>query len=70
MKICPLLQKECVGENCEWWAAGVNRCSMIALGILAEDIHDMGVATFKQYVALPSEPVSEPVNEVHDLATG
>jgi hypothetical protein len=34
MLICPLLQKECIGEKCSWWYQGihveVNKC-VIAL---------------------------------------
>lgn len=60
MKLCPLLSKECIANDCEWFAGGINKCTIIALGMLCEGIHDMGVNTYNRYVKLEEE---EPVTE-------
>lgn len=60
MKFCPLLQKECIADECEWYAGGIQRCTMVALGMLGEGVHDMWVGAYKRYVQPEEE---EPVTE-------
>ena len=51
--ICPLTQKPCMRQECAWYAAGVNVCAVVALGMLTEKVHDMSVEAYKMYVAQP-----------------
>ncbi len=60
MKLCPLLAKECIAEECEWFAGGINRCTIVALGILNEGMHDMQVMSFDRFV---KPEIEEPVTE-------
>lgn len=55
MAMCPLLQKECIKEECEWFAAGVNKCSVVALGMLLERVHDMSATAYQEYFFPPEE---------------
>lgn len=48
--LCPLLNKLCVQKECEWFAVGINRCMIVALGMLSEEMHDMGVYSYEKYV--------------------
>lgn len=50
MAICPLIQKECIKNECAWFAGKINQCAIIALGLLTEEIHDMGVFAYDKYV--------------------
>jgi len=59
MKLCPLLSKECIGDDCEWFAGGINRCTVVALGVLCEEMHDMGVMTYDRFVKVEEELVTE-----------
>jgi hypothetical protein len=59
MKLCPLLAKECIANDCEWFAGGINRCTIVALGMLSEGIHDMGVNTYNLFIKPEEEPVTE-----------
>lgn len=56
MAMCPLIQKECVQDQCEWWAAGIKKCSLIAMAILLERVHDMGANAYQEYFYRPNEP--------------
>ncbi len=51
--ICPLLQKPCIGDECSWFAGGIQKCVVVALGIMVEQINNMGVQTFQAYVEHP-----------------
>lgn len=50
---CPLLNRPCVKEECAWYAAAINRCAVIAIGMMVERIHDMSTQAYQVYV----EPV-------------
>ena len=52
---CPLVKGECWREECLWYAAGVHKCVVVVLGIMVNNMHDMGVQSFQQFV----EPVLE-----------
>lgn len=59
MKLCPLLSKECIANDCEWFAGGINRCTIVALEMLTEGLHDMGVHAYNAYLKEEEEPVTE-----------
>ena len=48
---CPLIKDECWKEGCQWYASGVQKCVMVALGIMVNNMHDMGVQSFQEFVA-------------------
>ncbi len=51
--LCPLFQKPCIKEECAWFAGGIQKCVVVALGIMVEQINNMGVQTFQAYVEHP-----------------
>lgn len=53
--ICPLLQRPCTREECAWYAAGINKCAVIAIGMITEKMHDMSVEAYRVYVEQPTE---------------
>ncbi len=55
MAVCPLIQKECLKEGCEWWAGGINKCTIIALTVLLERVHDMSATAYQEYFFPPQE---------------
>lgn len=50
MALCPLLNKPCIEAECNWFAVGIKKCVIVALGMLSEEIHDMGVYAYEKYV--------------------
>ncbi|MBQ7502470.1 hypothetical protein IJT93_07115 [bacterium] len=67
-EFCPLLQKPCVREECAWYAAGLNRCAVVAIGMITEKIHDMGVQAHQVYVGpnLPDMQAAEAEETVQE----
>lgn len=55
MALCPLINKECVKEECEWWAGGIQKCTVVALCMLLERVHDMGATAYSEYLVPPEE---------------
>lgn len=53
--LCPLLQKSCIREECAWYAGGIQKCVVVALGVMTNQMHDMGVQAFQTYVE--QEPI-------------
>lgn len=51
--LCPLFQKPCLKEECTWFAGGIQKCVVVALGIMVEQINNMGVQAFQAYVEPP-----------------
>lgn len=47
---CPLLQKLCIRDECAWYAGGIEKCVIPTLGIMLEQINNMGVQTFQTFV--------------------
>jgi hypothetical protein len=54
--LCPLIKDACMKEGCLWYAEGVKKCAVVALGILVNNMHDLGVATYKQCVESSQDP--------------
>ena len=52
--ICPITQKPCMRNECAWYAAGINVCAVVAIGMITEKMHDMSSDAYKVYVAPPS----------------
>ncbi len=52
--LCPLIQKPCLRQECAWYAAGINVCGVVAVGMITEKIHDMSTEAYKMYVAQPT----------------
>jgi hypothetical protein len=52
MAICPLIQKDCLQDNCEWWSEGISKCGLMGIGLLLEGLHDMAAMTFQEYVGV------------------
>lgn len=50
---CPLTQKVCMKQECAWYAAGIDQCAIVAIGMITEKIHDMSSDAYKVYVAPP-----------------
>lgn len=59
MKLCPILNKECIADECEWFAGGIKRCTIVALGMLNEGVHDMMVGAYNRYVSVEEGQVTE-----------
>ncbi|MBI3928960.1 MAG: hypothetical protein HY319_25685 [Armatimonadetes bacterium] len=53
MALCPLLQKECLRNECQWWAGGIQTCTVVALGMMLERVHDMGANAYNQWLTPP-----------------
>ncbi len=51
--LCPLTQKPCMKAQCAWYASGIDKCAVVALGMITEKIHDMSVDAYRAYVAPP-----------------
>ena len=49
MPLCPFREKPCT-EECALYAAGVKRCAFVALTMMAEEIHDMGVYGYDKFI--------------------
>ena len=58
MATCPLIQKDCLQDNCEWWSEGISKCGILGIGLLLEGLHDMGVGAYQEYVG-PVELVED-----------
>jgi hypothetical protein len=55
MAICPLIQKDCLQDNCEWWSSGINKRGVIGLGVLLEGLHDMAAMAYQEFVGVVIE---------------
>jgi hypothetical protein len=55
MALCPLIQKDCIQEACEWYAGGIRKCSLVALAVLGERIHDISVFAYDKYIKEPGQ---------------
>jgi hypothetical protein len=59
MNQCPLLQKPCIENECAWWAGGIKKCSIIAIAMMMEHIHDFSILAFNKLA--PSDTVEPEV---------
>lgn len=55
MALCPMFQKPCLLEECEWYAGGIQKCSVVTLAILAERLHDISVFAYDKYIKEPGQ---------------
>jgi hypothetical protein len=62
MAVCPLIQKDCLKDNCEWWSSGISKCGVIGIGMLLEGLHDMGAMTYQEFM----EPLGEDEEVVNE----
>lgn len=49
MPLCPFREKPCT-EECALFAGGIKKCAFVALAMLAEEMHDMGVFAYDKFV--------------------
>jgi hypothetical protein len=51
MAKCPLIQNDCLRDDCEWWGGGIQKCLIVAIAMMANSMHDMGVVAYKKYAS-------------------
>jgi hypothetical protein len=52
---CPLIKDICMKEGCLWYAEGAKKCAVVALGMLVNTMHDMGVVAYKKSLEAAKE---------------
>ncbi len=50
MPNCPLIGKPCEMESCAWYAGGIRQCSMVAMAMMLEHMHDVSIFAYEKYV--------------------
>jgi hypothetical protein len=58
---CPLNGSPCMMAECAWWAGGVQKCLVVAVGMMVNNMHDMGVQAYQKMMEKAQE---EEVTEV------
>jgi hypothetical protein len=52
---CPLIKDNCMKEGCLWYAEGAKKCAVVAVGMLVNTMHDMGVTAYKKCIDTTAE---------------